>query len=72
MTEQQEKDADCLFIGYFTIWTRIEHPEYTRAQVLQHFKGMGDYMKAQELNLTHLRNGFFEYHLKPAFPANII
>jgi hypothetical protein len=72
MTEQQEKDADCLFIGYFTIWTRIEHPEFTRAQVLKRFEGMADYMKAQEVNLTHLRNGFFEYHLKPAFPANII
>jgi hypothetical protein len=72
MTEQQEKDADCLFIGYFTIWTRIEHPEFTRAQVLERFEGMSDYMKAQELNLTHLRNGFFEYQLKPVLPADII
>jgi hypothetical protein len=33
---------------------------------------MSDYMKAQELNLTHLRNGFFEYQLKPVLPADII
>jgi len=69
---EKEVDVECLFLGYHIIHNRLEHPEFSEEQVKERFEGMEDYLKAQALNITHLRNGFFEYVFRPAFPPSLI
>ena len=63
---------ECLHLGYFTIQKRVEHVNWTQEDVEKRFASMPYYLKENKLCLTHLRNGFFEYHLVKAFPDELI
>jgi len=66
-TKQEKGDLPSLFLGYFYIERKSENIEWTKEQVKSRFWGMPYYRKMQKVNLSHLRENFFEYHLKPAF-----